>query len=908
MMNQPKQTERRFFVPEVVQTSAMDCGPASLKSILEGFNISVSYGRLREACQTDVDGTSIDTMEEIARQLGLEAEQVMVPADHLLLPESGSLPAIVVVRLPNGFTHFVVVWNLYGPFIQVMDPSSGRHWFTRQQFLSELYIHTQPVPTTAWREWASSDGFCDPLRHRLGHLGAEPTQIERWLNIALQDQSWYSLAALDATTRLVTMLVHSKGLQKGVESVTVLERFFQGSLNRNQKSEELEHSIPSSRPSLPFIPDSYWSVQPAPNTNEETLLLRGAVLVRVLGHRSKVDMTAETEPAPLSPELVAALTERPLRPEWEIWRLIRADGLLTPSMLLWALEMATVNILIQAFLLRGILDVGSSLDLIWQRIGAVAAFFAFLIAMFLLEIPITTTVQRIGRRLETRLRIAFLEKIPRLSDHYFRSRLTSDMTQRAHELRQLRNLPELAANFLRLNFQMVFTTFGVIWLDPISAPLAILITVFAIGISLASQPILMEQDLRLRTHKGALSNFYLDALLGLIPIRTHGAERAIRREHESLLVEWFRSFRAFYRTNMFFETIQAVMGLVFSVLILFNYLAKGGSVHGILLLFYWTLNLPILGTALANITKQYPLQRNMILRLLEPLGAPEEEVTEPASFESPKLNETPKTTGGIAISMVEVTVHAGGHTILSDINLNLKSGEHIAIVGSSGAGKSSLVGLLLGWYRAAGGQVLIDGAPLNSNKLELLRQQTAWIDPSVQLWNRTLLENLRYGNNEAITDLPIEQANLFSVLEKLPNGLQTILGEGGGLVSGGEGQRVRLGRAMARPGVRLVIMDEPFRGLDRAQRRELLTRARQHWHDATLIFISHDVSEAQNFERVLVIEQGQLVEDDAPSALIAHPDSRYLALLQAEEAVHKGMWKADTWRRLRLENGQVHET
>src|SRR5947207_6487421 len=110
---------RRLLVPEVVQTSAMDCGPASLKCLLEGFHVPVSYGRLREACQTDVDGTSIDTLEDIAKQLGLGAEQIMVPLDHLLLPEAATLPAILVVRLPTGFTHFVVVWRRHGPFVQV---------------------------------------------------------------------------------------------------------------------------------------------------------------------------------------------------------------------------------------------------------------------------------------------------------------------------------------------------------------------------------------------------------------------------------------------------------------------------------------------------------------------------------------------------------------------------------------------------------------------------------------------------------------------------------------------------------------------------------------------------------------------------------------------------------------------
>ncbi len=68
----------RLIVPEVVQTSNMDCGPAALKSLLEGFGIPVNYGRLREACQTGVDGTSIDTIEEVANQLGLQAEQIML--------------------------------------------------------------------------------------------------------------------------------------------------------------------------------------------------------------------------------------------------------------------------------------------------------------------------------------------------------------------------------------------------------------------------------------------------------------------------------------------------------------------------------------------------------------------------------------------------------------------------------------------------------------------------------------------------------------------------------------------------------------------------------------------------------------------------------------------------------------
>src|SRR5215475_10992351 len=113
--------QARYFAPEVVQTSMMDCGPAALQALVAGFGMSVNYGRLREACQTSVDGTSITTMDEIANFLGLDTEETMLPADHLLLPQARALPAIAVVTTPNGSNHFVLVWSTVGRWVQIMD-------------------------------------------------------------------------------------------------------------------------------------------------------------------------------------------------------------------------------------------------------------------------------------------------------------------------------------------------------------------------------------------------------------------------------------------------------------------------------------------------------------------------------------------------------------------------------------------------------------------------------------------------------------------------------------------------------------------------------------------------------------------------------------------------------------------
>ena len=126
------------------------------------------------------------------------------------------------------------------------------------------------------------------------------------------------------------------------------------------------------------------------------------------------------------------------------------------------------------------------------------------------------------------------------------------------------------------------------------------------------------------------------------------------------------------------------------------------------------------------------------------------------------------------------------------------------------------------------------------------------------------------------------------------------------MTSGGEGQRVRIGRALARRHVRLAIMDEPFRGLDPGQRHQMLERARSVWHEATLLCITHDISETRAFDRVLVVENGRIVEDGNPFDLARRAGSAYARLLEAEQAV-SNLWSAAGWRRLRLRDGAVVE-
>ncbi len=359
---------RRFLVPEVVQTSAMDCGPASLKCLLEGFRIRVGYDRLREACQTDVDGTSIDTMEEVGRQLGLDAEQIMLPPDHLFVSQARALPAILVVANAIGVTHFIVVWRCHGPWLQVMDPAVGRHWVTRRSLLERVYRHAMAVPAAAWRDWAGSPEFRAVLEARMTALRVSSSVRRRLLDQVHEDPSWHAPAALDAAVRMTAAIVESGGLPAGRPASALVESSLADELARA--------ASPASGEETPEpIPELYWSVReqapdPAADGADEAqaepkVSLRGAVLVRAKGRRSRdehavAEAAAESDdlvrPQPLSPELEAALAEPAIRPGRELMRTLLAGGWAGPLTFVAALAAAAAATVVQVVFFRGLLD------------------------------------------------------------------------------------------------------------------------------------------------------------------------------------------------------------------------------------------------------------------------------------------------------------------------------------------------------------------------------------------------------------------------------------------------------------------------------------------------------------------------------------------------------------------------
>jgi ABC-type bacteriocin/lantibiotic exporter with double-glycine peptidase domain len=913
--------ERQLLISEVVQTSPMDCGPACLSALLGGFRLRASYGRLREACQTNVDGTCIDTLEELANQLGLEAEQIVLPADHIPIPQAAALPGIAVVKLPNGMTHFVVVWSRHGNRLQLMDPATGRRWSSVGEFAKELYSHETTVSGAEWREWTETAEFKGAIEARMLALGFSADEAARLIEATYARPGCRPVAALDAALRMAESLARSASLRKNAKLRRALTEIVKRSVEISareeiRKSDEMgasgEGRGSDHRDITQLIPREYWSVWPAGGADDE-LVMRGAVVVRVKGlkkHASDLPQVSSS----VSGDVAAVISETPVRPFAELWKMMREDGVLLPSVIAGAFFVSTLGVITQALIFSALIGGARELSGHGQRLRAMGLVLGLLLLLLAVDLPAITALVDMGRRLEARFRAAFLTRLPDIADRYFHSRLTSDMAERAHSVHNVRALPELGGQLLRSLFELLLTAIAIICIDPRLWYLTALLTVASVGLPLAMQSLLGEREMRVRTYGGALSRHYFDALMGILPIRTHVADGAIREEHGSLLSKWAAAGLATQKLAIGLEGAQLFVGYGLAALIAIFYAHRYPESPALLLLAYWALNIPNTGKDLVSFAREYPRHRNITLRLLEPQRAAEE-----ANKRSEWAGELAKSEArarfeekdeGITVSLNKVSVTLAGHTVLRDVNLKIAAGRHVAIVGSSGAGKSTLLGLLLGWHAASQGKVLMNGQAMTPERVEELRRRAVWIDPSVQIWNRSLVENLRFGCvGDAATSIgqAVEEAELTPVLERLPEGLQTPLGEGGTAVSGGEGQRVRVGRALLRTDARLVVMDEPFRGLDATARRSLLETARRTWRNATLVCVTHDLADTRGFDRVLVMEGGRIVEDGAPFDLARFPGSRYHKLIEQEIELKRDLFGKANWRRIEMAEGTPTE-
>jgi subfamily B ATP-binding cassette protein MsbA len=230
-----------------------------------------------------------------------------------------------------------------------------------------------------------------------------------------------------------------------------------------------------------------------------------------------------------------------------------------------------------------------------------------------------------------------------------------------------------------------------------------------------------------------------------------------------------------------------------------------------------------------------------------------------------------KAKGTLAFEQVDFSYKGDGQLALTQLSFKADAGETIALVGRSGSGKSTASALLLRFYDATAGKVLIDGKDITSYKLKDLRKQFAYVSQQVVLFNDTIANNIAYGKPTASHDeilTAAKNAHVLEFAENMPEGLATNIGENGALLSGGQRQRVAIARAL--------LCDAPFLILDEAT-SALDTESERHIQDAlqilqknrTCIVIAHRLSTIENADKIIVMEQGEIIEQGNHLSLLA---------------------------------------
>jgi subfamily B ATP-binding cassette protein MsbA len=200
---------------------------------------------------------------------------------------------------------------------------------------------------------------------------------------------------------------------------------------------------------------------------------------------------------------------------------------------------------------------------------------------------------------------------------------------------------------------------------------------------------------------------------------------------------------------------------------------------------------------------------------------------------------------------------------LSNVNFQISNGQTIALVGTSGGGKTTVTALIPRFYRPTKGCIKLNGIDINELTLTSLRQQIAMVSQDIVLFNDTVEANIAFGLNGAPNREKViaaaKAANAWDFIEQLPQGLETSIGEGGAKLSGGQRQRIAIARALLK-NAPILILDEATSALDIESERQVQAALAMLMTNRTTLVIAHRLSTVERADRIIVIDQGRIVE------------------------------------------------
>ena len=511
-----------------------------------------------------------------------------------------------------------------------------------------------------------------------------------------------------------------------------------------------------------------------------------------------------------------------------------------------------------------------------------------LLAFYLFNMVMKYIVVYLGHKLgitiETDMRRQLFQYFQRQSFEYFDNKQTGELMSRLTS--DLFEIGELAHHGPEDLFITLMSLVGAFWLMlQVHVQLAIgtVILVPILGVALAIFNKKMGRiNSQVYRQLGEFNAGLSNSLSGIRVVKAFANEAHEEERFEGLIQDYRDNKLKFYQTMAASSAFNYVLMRIITLIALVSgayFTLKGELTTGQLVGFVLLANTFVKPIESINIMiETYPKGFAGFKRFRQELSKPV------AVQDLPGAQPAPHFQGQIDYRNVELA-YEEGRPVISQLNLSIAPGESVALVGPSGAGKSSMVNLLPRFYDVTSGQVLIDGKDIREYTLASLRQQIGIVQQDVFLFDGTIRENVLYGRldaSEAEVEAAIRAAKLDQVIEQLPDGLDTAIGERGVRLSGGQKQRLSIARIFLK-NPSILILDEATSALDTQTEQYIQQSFDQLAKGRTSLVIAHRLATIQHVDRIVVVTEAGVVESGSHQELLAL-DGHYAALYRAQFA------------------------
>lgn len=527
-------------------------------------------------------------------------------------------------------------------------------------------------------------------------------------------------------------------------------------------------------------------------------------------------------------------------------------------------------------------------DALALLIAAAAALVAIAFLEGLIGYLLVLFLNRAGRSIVFELRAALFDKLHRLSLQFHSQRSTGDvMTRVTSDAKALRDvLTNSLAELVVSVILIVGMAAILLWLDWQLALVAIVVAPLFYFLLIRFNRRIREYSRVERRREGALASVAHETLGAIGLARVFNLEASTKKRFEQESAASLESgFQAALVEQRFTWVLDVLAALVSAAALAFGVyrVSVGAITVGTLVVF------------VAYVHNFYkPLRKgskhlNKISRAASRLEHVVELLEMPEGVtDLPGATKAPRFTGRIELEGVGFE-YEPGQAALESVSVTMPERQMTAIVGPTGAGKTTLVSLVPRLYDPTEGEVRIDGTGIQAYTLESLRDQVSFVPQESVLFSASIAENISYGNRSASFDEIVEAAEAANALEfirELPDGFETVVGERGGTLSGGQRQRIAIARAILRDST-IVILDEPLAGLDAAAAAAVMEALERQIGQRTLIIITHDLTLACRADQLIFIAEGRVAEHGSPDELLAR-DGEFRRLYDHQRGAGNG--------------------